>query len=333
MKKIALAVVTLGLMASLTACNKDTTAYDTTVAYNSCLLNGDYASAYLYTNLTDYEFVSESNFETMITNDYMYTIANPSSAEYSADTGCINVTYSDKSTEQIPVIPSAGKYLFDLSDLLMTDYEIPVFKGSKLTISGIEVGPQYISYSDEIYDYYAVDLASDDYEIVVVSDAFGTVKSTINPLYTVYEANSISDEMSSEIINSFAKNLQSMYDLIEKEPSSKKLQELLPESYLDKDVFKDFQSKMIKNRNLEDRYTSYHDVKVIVEPQKNTSAEVVSEGVISIPLTIEISWIVGEDYNYADKWNITLDLVEKESVGWTLYSDACIDDLFELKVR
>lgn len=332
MKKFKMVLIsTVAFILSFTGCKNNNAALSTAVAYNNALLAGNFSTAYSYTNLTQYEFVTEDDFAAIYSADYFYKTEVPVNAEFID--GVMNITYKDKSVEQIPAEMSNNGYIFNMTDLLITDYEIPVLKGGKLYISNSEVGVQYIEYSDEVYDYYYVDLAPVIYDITISSDTFGSIDMKLNPLEEVVEASGVSNEVESEIISSFNQNLQAMYDLIESEPNSKRLQSLLPESYEDSDLFNEFQMQMKQNRNIDSKYTSYHDVNVIVEKQKDATSEMTAENVISIPCVITISWVIGEDYQYEYKYDITLDLTDKPDIGWKLYSDACVDELFNLKVR
>ena len=80
------------------------------------------------------------------------------------------------------------------------------------------------------------------------------------------------------------------------------------------------QISILKNRKLDEKYTSYHDVKAALEMQKDKEPSTIDSSTIIIPVLARMSWIVGEDYEYNTNYNINLTLKIDDSGEWRLAS-------------
>jgi hypothetical protein len=109
-----------------------------------------------------------------------------------------------------------------------------------------------------------------------------------------------------------------MYQLIEADAFTDEIKDYLPEEYSDRDLFDSFKKEVLKNRKLDEKYTSYHDVSITLEPQKDNVATTITSDTLSIPTIARMSWIVGEDYNYNAVYNINLTLKIDDNGDWRL---------------
>jgi hypothetical protein len=316
MKRIKLLPIITSSLLLFSGCSDKELKADANVFFYA-VNNEDYNTAYNYTDLSRYEFITPEEFWDAYIS-YGYSAPQSNVKKVKEEDGYVEIIFENGNITNLPVVAYNGKLCYSFPDLYTTDVDITALSGSAITINGKEVSRSYVTGSDDVYDYYVIDaLANVDNEITI-TNALDASTQTVNPEYNIVESSSVSSETSINALASFQSSLNRMYQLIEADAFTDEIKDYLPEEYSDRDLFDSFKKEVLKNRKLDEKYTSYHDVSITLEPQKDNVATTITSDTLSIPTIARMSWIVGEDYNYNAVYNINLTLKIDDNGDWRL---------------